>query len=438
MAEQNSQYPDTVILNGADCFLLQLDRMMRRTSDRHNVCTFVVSLDKALALETLDQCLQKNSQYQWVTRLRLHQGLPFALARWTFDKTLSLPQIKQYQLADGESIPEHYLATEVDIRNESPFKIDLLQTTAAGSIIVFTWHHVLMDAHGGESFVRSLGLGQLIKPNELLNNESADLPLKDRAHIAQEMKKFLSDASQLPLFSLYKKPNWLKKSQATLHYRVISFTEQQTQQMTNVAREQGAGFLLSAFYLAATTGSVASIQQQRGTQEGDVLVPVPLDRRKRGEDYPLIRNQVTFLFYRIPQKIVSDIKPCTAELIDQMKTLMRTDNPKHYLIMMDFLRRIPSMLYRIMLKNPTKGLMASFFYSDTGESLQGFDRFLNCSVKGAVHYPPVMHPPGITFVYSRFKGALQITLGYMEDVVSEEEVNLLIDHLHSTLLNTTE
>jgi hypothetical protein len=82
--------------------------------------------------------------------------------------------------------------------------------------------------------------------------------------------------------------------------------------------------------------------------------------------------------------------------------------------------------------------MASFFYSDTGESLQGFDQFLNISVKSAIHYPPVMHPPGITFVFSRFKGALKITLGYMEEVVSEDEVEQIIATLRSTLLNSTD
>lgn len=438
MAEQPHQFPTEVTLNGADCFLLQLDYLMLRTSGRNNVCTFVVSLEERLELKALEQCLLSHHLYQWATRLRLANNFPFTLARWTFDDNLPLPQIKQFQLVEGKSTLEDYLATEIDIKNQPSFKVDLLQTDDAKSILIFTWHHVLMDAHGGESFVRSLGLKKTVKADELLNSESIDLPLKDRAHIAQEMKQFLNDTSQLPLLSLYKKPSWLTKPQATLRYRVTSFTDQQTQHIAHVAREQGAGFLLSAFYLAATTCAVAYIHKKRGSEQGDVLVPVPLDRRKRGDDTPLIRNQVSFLFYRIPQQVVSDVKACTAELIEQMKTLMRTDSPQHYLIMMDFLRRIPGLFYRIMLKRPTKGLMASFFYSDTGESLHGFDQFLNHPVTTAIHYPPIMHPPGITFVFSRFKGALQITVGYMEEVISEDEVDQLLAQLRSTLLNTAD
>ncbi len=433
MPKQDKKFPDCFELNGADCFLLQLDRIMLQTSGRNNVCTFVVSLKQSIELSELELFLSKNPVYQWITRLRIKKSLPFSLIKWGFDETLALPEIKQFQNKKDESIAESLLATTIRIESESPFKVDLIQVSDGKSILIFTWHHVLMDAHGGESFIRALGMNQSIDYAELLAEEQTKLPLGLRASIAQEMKNFLHETSQLPLFSLYKKPV-VKLNTATLSYRVISFTEQQTIKINEAARLQGASFLLSAFYLAATTCSVAHIQQLRGPIDGDVLVPVPLDRRKRGVDTPVIGNQVTFLFYRIPQKVLSDVKACTAELIVQMKTLMRTDSPKHYLIMMDFLRRIPVFFYRLMLKRPTKGLMASFFYSDTGESLQNYDQLFDRSVESAIHYPPTMYPPGLTFVYSRFRGSLQITLGYMEQVISDKEVDQLFKHLRSVLL----
>ncbi|MCF6202131.1 MAG: hypothetical protein L3J59_00465 [Methylococcaceae bacterium] len=408
---------------------------MLQTSRRNNVCTFVVSLKHSIKLSELELYLSNNPAYQWITRLRIKKGLPFSLVKWVFDKTLALPEIKQFQNEKDEAVVENLLATTIRIESQSPFKVDLIQVSGARSILVFTWHHVLMDAHGGESFIRALGMNQSIDFAELLAEEQTKLPLGLRANIAQEMKTFLHETSQLPLFSLYKKPA-VKQNIASLNYRVISFTEQQTLKINETARNQGASFLLSAFYLAATTCSVAHIQQLRGPVEGDVLVPIPLDRRKRGVDKPIIGNQVTFLFYRIPQKVLSDVQGCTTELISQMKTLMRTDSPKHYLIMMDFLRHIPGFFYRLMLKSPTKGLMASFFYSDTGDSLQRYDQLFDRSVESAIHYPPTMYPPGLTFVFSRFRGSLQITLGYMEQVIGDKEVDQLFKHLRSVLLGT--
>jgi len=433
MPNQGKKFPDYFELNGADCFLFQLDRIMLQTSGRNNVCTFVVSLKHSIELSELELYLSNNPAYQWITRLRIKKGLPFSLVKWVFDETLAFPEIKQFYSEKDESIAKNLLATTIRIENQSPFKVDLIQVSGAKSILIFTWHHVLMDAHGGESFIRALGLNQSIDYAELLAEEQTKLPLGLRANIAQEMKNFLHETSQLPLFSLYKKPA-AKQNTPTLSYRVISFTEQQTIKISETARLQGASFLLSAFYLAATTCSVAHIQQLRGLIDGDVLVPVPLDRRKRGIDTPVIGNQVTFLFYRIPEKFLSDVQACTTELISQMKTLMRTDSPKHYLIMMDFLRRIPGFFYRLMLKSPTKGLMASFFYSDTGESLQNYDQLFDRSVESAIHYPPTMYPSGLTFVFSRFRGSLQITLGYMEQVINDKEVDELFKHLQSVLL----
>ncbi len=433
MPDRNSFFPHQAVLNGADYFLLQLDRIMLRSSGKRNVCTFVVVLQERLEHDVLERALSANPAYRWVTRLRLHNGLPFTLVKWVVDDDAALPEIKQYPFADNDNVPQALLATALDVNNQAPFKIDLLPSSGGGSQLIFTWHHALMDARGGELFIRYLGRADGSNAPLWKPTESPNLPLKERAEIARQMKQFLYDTSTLPLLSLFRK----KSAKPTLRYRQLSFTQQQSHIINQRARQQGAGFLVSAFFLAATACAVAHIQQQRAPLNGDLLVPVPLDRRLRGADGPIIGNQVSFLFYRIPQAALSDVKRCTGELIEQMKSLMRSHNPDHYWIMMDLLRRIPGPLYRSMLKSPTAGLMASFFYSDTGDSMDDFDQLFGLPVNSAVHYPPNISPPGMTFVFSRFRGALQITFGYMEQVIDAEEVEQLCSHLHFTLTGET-
>ena len=157
MPERDSQFPDSITLNGADYFCLQLDSLMWKSSGKRNVCTFVVTLPERLALEDLHQQLSRHPAYQWICQLRLTKGLPFSLAKWTRDPKAELPTIHEYQIESGDSPPEHLLSTALDIKNQSAFKIDLLQCAGAGSLLVFTWHHVLMDARGGEAFIRYLG-----------------------------------------------------------------------------------------------------------------------------------------------------------------------------------------------------------------------------------------------------------------------------------------
>lgn len=433
MSKFPPSFPDYIELNGADNFLLQLDRIMYQSSVKRNVCTLVLTFEEQLDIETLENLLSDNSAFKWISSLRLRTGMPFFLAKWVVKADAERPKINQYQPVENNNIPVNFLGSDINPESQAPFKIDLLTFVNSGSVLIFTWHHSLMDAHGGESFVHYLGSSQTKKNPQWLQQFKTDLPLRQRSQIALEMKDFLHDVSKLPLLSLYSEvPN-----KPNLNYQVQTFTEQQSQQINQRAGEYGASFLMSAFYLASSICSIVSIQQQRGSKEGedgDILIPIPIDRRRKGTNEPIIGNQVSFLFYRVPKHASSDLQACTTELIEQMKNLMRSNSPERCLLMMDFMRRIPGPIYRLMLKQPTKGLMASFFFSDIGESLLDQGALFEQSIANAVHYPPTTYPPGMTFVFSRFRGRLRITLGYMQNVINEQEVESLFSHMRLALL----
>jgi len=432
--KQEGSFPSSITLNGADFFLLQFDRIMWKLSGQRNVCTFAVTLQERLEYEDLEKYLSANSAYQWVCRLRLQQGLPFTLAKWVFKASQALPEIEQYQLDEQGGLPESLLKKPFNIEQQSAFKVSLVQVSGAGSQLIFSWHHALMDAHGGETFIRHLGGSEAMQDVEWITSEQGSLlPLRERADIALKMKEFLCDVSRLPFISFTNK----SKTKQAVHYRVLSFTQAQSELITERARKQGAGFLVSAFYLAATACAVANVQSKKSPLDSDMLIPIPLDHRKRGVHSPILGNQVTFLFYRVPLAALANVKTCVAELIAQMKSLMRSENPSHYLVMMDFLRRVPGWLYRMQLTSPTKGQMASFYYSDTGDSLDLYEQLFGCAVTGALHYPPNMYPPGVTFVFSRFHGALQLTMGYMDSALDQGEVEQLLAQLQFGLLGET-
>ena len=80
--------------------------------------------------------------------------------------------------------------------------------------------------------------------------------------------------------------------------------------------------------------------------------------------------------------------------------------------------------------------MSSLHYSETGESLDLYKQLFSSAVVNAIHYPPSMYPPGITFVFSRYQGTLQLTLGYMKSVLSDAEVKHLLAELQLGLLGS--
>lgn len=427
-------FPEQIPFNGVDYFLYQLDRIMYQSSGNRNICTFVVEFENSLDRQQLQQTLADNPAYRWITSLRMQQGLPFTLIRWCSDPHAGCPDIIEHQLSEQSDFPGQLIGQSLNIRKQSPFKIDIVQIRNQGTRLVFTWHHALMDAHGAERFIHFLGVPDKDNEPYWVNTATSgdQMLLRQKAMLAHQMKQNLYEISKLPLLSLYQ----TRRPGNKVCYRLEYFSKQETELIAQRSREQGAGFLSSAFHLAVTARAVASIQQQREPQVGDMMVPVPQDRRKRGSAGLVLGNQTTFIFHRIPQSVLANLGQCTAELVKQMVTFIRSDIPGNYLIMMNMIKRVPGPLYRYLMKSPTAGLMGSFFYSDTGDSLQDYAKLFRQTVRNAVHYPPNTSPPGITFIYTRFHGALQISIGYMESVINSTELDQLIQHLRADLLGT--
>ena len=64
MLEQLALFPRSVVLNGIDYFLLQMDRIMLRTTGKHNMCLFVVELADRIEPKFLQQQLAKIPAYR--------------------------------------------------------------------------------------------------------------------------------------------------------------------------------------------------------------------------------------------------------------------------------------------------------------------------------------------------------------------------------------
>jgi hypothetical protein len=432
MTEAITDLPRQFSCNGIDYFLYQLDQLMFAAGGKRNVCALAVELDGALDRTALQQQLSQRPVYPWLTGLRFQPGLPFALGRWRHNPNVALPEIIEHHLPDYQGIPDALLDTPIHPCRQPPFRIELAHLPEERSLLFFAWHHSLLDAHGAERFIHSLGHRDAGQPQWLQQASPTDRPsIVQRANIARDCKRFLFESSEPPLSSLYSEQ---KSQPITQRYRVLRFSAQETREITANAQRLGAGFLVSNFCLAATVCAAAAIQLQRNSLHGDYLIPVPQDRRQRGAAGPVIGNQASFLFYRVSREVLTDLRACSKALTEQTAQQIRQQMPGNFLIMMNLFRRIPGPLYRFLMKQPTAGLMASLYFSDTGDSMQDYQTLFDLPVRSAVHYPPNIYPPGVTIIFTRFRGALQITFGYMQEVLQENEAQQLLDNLRGLLL----
>jgi NRPS condensation-like uncharacterized protein len=417
-------FPEEFVLNGSDTFLVGLDAIYRKKSKQSNCCTLAVELRDALTQADLASTLESSAFFQWARSLRLKGHGPFKLMTWKSIRTpakctISLTQADSIFAIDRRAIPSH-----LDPSKQCPISFTLVELPHAHALL-FTWHHGLMDAHGAETFLRTLDAP--ITDDPLVGTNAKGLSKDWKDHLT--IREFLSEVSALPFCSPVQKDRVHGKTQ----YTVVRLSEEETRLSDARAVQAGAGANPSLFYLAICGQFIRDLLARKDMPSGDMLVPVPLDLRRRGSPYPVISNQLSFLFYRLKAQHAESVDATAKDLAGQLMNMLRMQFPKRYAGMMEMLRWVPLSIYPHVIASTTKGHIASFIYSDTGTSLDQLDTVLGRTVTHAVHYPPNLHPPGVTFVFSKIHGALQVTIGYREDYFSTEELKQATDEMRKRL-----
>ncbi|HYG39598.1 MAG TPA: hypothetical protein VD908_13305, partial [Cytophagales bacterium] len=302
------------------------------------------------------------------------------------------------------------------------------------STIILSWHHALMDAHGAETFLKVLG-EQISNPDlkNLLPRHEKDKKLLELLISAKKAKRFVVEETPKKIAALTSF-NLLKNAKAK--YKTIEFDEAETTKIESRTKELGLRFGLSPLYLGATCRTLYSILKKRNNFKGDLWVPVPQDHRLKGNYGPVITNQISFLFYKLSEKELTTLKTTIDAISSQMIFLIKEGVTKNYVDMMNLFKRIPLSIYSRMVKGPTKGLLSTFFFSDTGDSLRDFNTFLNLPILDATHFPPTVYPPGFTVVFMKFKGKLKLIIGYTDANFSEEEIGLITSTIKTELFES--
>lgn len=420
-------------VNGSDYFLLLLDQHMRKHGPLGNVGRFVLELDGPLTEVQLRQKLKDSHIANWLNSVgKPRRNLLFKLPQWKSASKRKAFSILTHSASDSKQLPESIFSQDIRLGKNRPFHFDLIPHSGGKTTMIFSWHHSLMDAHGIEMFLKMLGGNDgTIEVNRLFPKAEAATNWPEEMNKAREVKKFLFDSTRSPLAMLMEQaPQPKSKGQ----YRIIAFSEEETTQVDARARELKVRFGNSPMYLAATARGIHQIRQARKMPEGIYWIPVPQDQRKRGAIGPIISNQVSFLFYKLTDTELGDISETIQSLSQQMMDQIRNGITASFAVMMGIFRRLPMAAYRYLMHQPTRGDIASFFFSDTGNSLKQFTEFMGLSIKDATHFPPNAHHPGFTLIFMRVQNRLKVVVGYTDVSLSEEEIEGFVTHLRGDLL----
>jgi len=422
------EFPRRSPLSGTDFFLLALDRNMRKNGTTGNVCHLGVDLHGSLSrAEMLARC-QELQLLQWLNSVSIRRRWPLQIPHWQKSSTKGGVLLHEHFQDDG--IPEEIFQRALAVRAGATLAIDLIQRGSHKTTVVISWHHALMDAHGAEMLLRHIAEAEPTAPGKIFPTFPANGSLISQLGKAKEAKDLVVSASRNPV-ALLKQPGASGDTQ--LKFRLVEFSAAETAAIDQTAVIVGAGFRKSVLYLAAAALSLRGLFGRRDGAESAFCVPVPQDQRRRGATGPVVSNQVSFFFYRIPYDQLGSLQSAVQCISTQMLEQMRGEKQKSYATMMTLFRRLPLGVYAGMLKTSTN--QNSFHFSDTGESLSGFTSFLGRQVERVVHYPPCTYPPGFTIVFMRYQGRLSATIRYASKAISEEELAWFVDDLRSALLN---
>ncbi len=424
------EWPNTLQLNGSDYFQLLLDRHYRQHGLRGNVSRFAVKVKGRQDVQQLECSVNNSMMLRWLHSLRLERRLPFQLPQWKQVKQACPIPVSIYEVSDEDhDVPRYFFEMDIQPYIDPPFRLDLIYHRDIQTTFLFTWSHILMDAQGAEILLSHLG--NVIQSNQIqfLAQKDEALPVTTQAQHARKVRDFMFNGQETDISLLVEKDG----NRCANHYHLVRFSEVETEQIA--ARGQSLGLRLgrSPLLLAATMRSFHELLKRKGAINHNIYVPVPQNQRKKGVFGPVVSNQVSYLFYRLLPNHLEDMQTTVNAIGQQMIDQMRAGIPASFSIMMDLLRRFPLWLYSHIIKSPTKGTLASFFFSDTGKTLDDFKFFCGLPVKDAIHYPPNSNHPGFTVIFTGFQKKLQVMIAYTEATVTEEDLSIFEAALRKNL-----
>ena len=410
----NSSMDKIYPLTGIDSFILALERHYKSNKSSSNTCSYIIDLDGILETDRLKRELQENEIVQWISKFYVSKLI--SKKRWRRDEN-SIISVSEIDDASEFSLDK-------SIAPLLRFGIQHLE--GKKSRLVMSWHHLLMDGYGAVLLLKSLGktLREVSYDANSSSKENKSLRKAIRA------KLFLDSTSKGAISDFLQG----KHDKGTPKLEIINFSEEEVSLLKEKAIACGAVYGLSTFYLSSVSIAMKNILANRGQKNINFWVPIPHDSRKKGANFPILGNNLTFLFYRIFEEHMVDLKSSIKSLNEQTIHQIKHDIPSSYISLMHYLKNIPSNLYYYWIKGPMGKSLSSFLLTVAAEHPETLKELFGLKITNAISLPPNMYPPGITFAFNTFEKRQQLAIQYYENVFSSNEIQGLIDEIKTLLI----
>ena len=425
-------------LNPADHFTLVLDYEIRKSGLAGNYCALAMELEGVPDHTEIARCCSAFAKRFPLAVARLsRQGRHYA---WVPSDEDSLPfQVCTLENdADGAASQQQLLAIVnkvAPVSASAPFELHLIES-AGRSLLALCWFHPAADAKGAE-----LVLHHLFNDPQPAR-QSQPLPVDHLQQRWSLWRKFrLARQAVVNIHKLDRYDSVLpletQPPADRLALKLVRYDAGQTTRIMAHARKH-AGMTGTTLYLIGCM--MRALEAAGATPAGDAYcVPYAANLRRRKALFPVLGNQVSFLFAQAERGIVHSREQLFAHLREQNRAAIRQGLDHAMLPLMQAGSWLSLEKYgRIVRYSPNKRERSSFWFSYTGDMEPEPETIAGCRVRGMYQLSQVSSPPGVGLLASSFQGRLVLSYNYINNQVQSDWLKRLTQAMTAELLDLDE
>ncbi|MFA5087667.1 MAG: hypothetical protein WC552_01380 [Candidatus Omnitrophota bacterium] len=304
-----------------------------------------------------------------------------------------------------------------------------LLRSGARNFLAMTFDHRILDARGAETLLDYF-------QRYYQKNGFPDVRQAEPPHLDHWKEKFQAGRKVNRMFlSLTREASrsfpvsWKSR---VCKLKIAHLAPAQADLFVENAYAQAGYLMLMPYALARSVQVMHRIFAARHIPGRVYLIPVSIDARlpeKSGEQ--LFFNHLSFLFFKIEADKVHDFALLLASIKEQMYAQVKNGLPEALTQASLLLRIVPLPLTDFFMKISSRKILPAFAFSFVNSAYSG-DGFMGRGVRNIFHLPRVPNPPGVGIFLNQFKGRINLTLSYLEGVLSEEEAQGILRELQDT------
>ena len=417
-------------LHGIDYFQLLIDHHGKKRGGRGHEAHLSILLEGHIPKDAIEQLFEVHPVLKKIINLRISKsfGIGYPSVYQT-NRPAQLPV--SFSSIDSGTVPFDNLNYSIDPYNEPPLFIQVLYMNNNTTCLLFTFHHILFDFSGVQSFIFSL-------------SDMKDLNLFSKKIINRSINSRLKGFFKEIIFTFREANAHMTIPEAALpavkpveiEFKEIIFSKSEAEAMESIAANLGVTLNKSLYYLTSCCLSLHKVIFNKQNKHNFIWIPVPVNKRLKGKDTGILFNDLTFLFYKIRKDELLDKKNVVKVLKKQMMHQIRNEMPDAFIDFVEGYKYMPLPFYYPMLNLPSWGKLSSFSFSVLGKTFEGLDSLFGHRIIDIKNYPSNSVSPGITFLFYTYKSELRLMTSWVKGQYSSEKQNEVLDKLKSILTNS--